>query len=146
VHRCQPEDLLEPNTQLDRLPADHQQVVKDLVQWVREKQDEDVRRAKRRQDAILAAAANGGDPAAAAVAPISTADPSDDEDEEENDERRLDFSRGGFAALTSNLFAHQKSAVRWLIKVEKTAGLHGGILADEMGLVRDKRIFCAVLY
>ena len=132
THRCQPEDLLEPGTRLDQLRREHQQIVQELVQWVCNKQDEDVRRAKRRQDAILAAAANGG--AAPAAAPISTADLSDDEDEDENDGRRLDFSMGGFASLTSRLFAHQKSAVRWLVKVEKTPGLHGGILADEMGL------------
>ncbi len=132
TRRCQPEDLLESGTQLDQLRVEHQQIVQELVQWVRDKQDEDVRRAKRRQDAILAAAANGGATPAAAV--TSTADLSDDEDEEENDDRRLDFSRDGFASLTSKLFAHQKSAVRWLVKVEKTPGLHGGILADEMGL------------
>ena len=133
TRRCQPEDLLEPGTQLDQLRAEHQQIVQELVQWVRDKQDEDVRRAKRRQDAILEAAANGS-AAPAGTAAISTADLSDDEDEEENDDRRLDFSRNGFESLTSKLFAHQKSAVRWLVKVEKTPGLNGGILADEMGL------------
>ena len=79
----------------------------------------------------MAAAAGG----AAAAAAVPTAQVSDEEDEEEEgDDHRIDWDRGGFAALTSNLFSHQKTAVRWLLKVERTAGLQGGILADEMGL------------
>ena len=55
-------------------------------------------------------------------------------DDEDGDNEAVHWDRGGFADVAATLFAHQRAAVRWMMKVERSASLRGGILADEMGL------------
>ena len=113
------------------------QVVRRIVEWVRKKAEEDILRAKRRQEKALGLELSRPQ--------LQLADAEDsDEDNEDGDNETVPWHSGGFADMASTLFAHQRAAVRWMIRVERSASLRGGILADEMGLGKTVSILALI--
>jgi hypothetical protein len=130
--RCEAKDLLEPGTDLARLSVEDRALVEQIVAWVRKKAKEDMLRARRRQQRELGLDVDRPE-VQLATAEESTDDDDDDADDADS-KATVRWDAGGFEDLTSTLFAHQRAAVRWMMKVERSASLQGGILADEMGL------------
>jgi hypothetical protein len=151
---CDPSEFLEANTALGSLRPHDQEIVNDLLAWVRKAEAEDERKANARLHAAMeetALNAHLGASGAAAAAGRRGQMPGaddDDDDDGDDDDGNLASVLSDFAGLqqdcVAELYPHQTAALRWLAGVERNAVLKGGILADEMGLGKTITLFSLI--